>query len=252
MNQTKAIHQALKRLIRRRGYTYADAAKILKLSEASIKRLFASNGLSLIRLEQLCDWLRVDIADVVELSGEEQTRSRTTRLTAAQEQTLVENIELILLSHLVLNHWSKEEILTVFNFTEPQLFQHLVQIEKLGLIELLPFDRIKPRVARNFAWHPDGPVQQFFAEQVLPEFLQTRFAEPGEHMRFVSGLLSRTSVLKLHQLLDELSKTFDDLVQADIKLPAGERYGVSLFLGLRPWEFSGFTALRRGPRTKFF
>ena len=68
MRQTLAIHAALKRLIRSRGKTYADAALVLELSETSIKRLFARAELSVDRLERLCDWLGVDIADVVKLS----------------------------------------------------------------------------------------------------------------------------------------------------------------------------------------
>ena len=250
MNQNQAIHQALKRLLRRRGRTYAQAAAVLGLSEASVKRLFSRHALSLERLEKLCDWLRVDIADVVQMGSEE--KPRVTRLTPAQEQVLADDVTLVLLTYLTLNHWSKDEILSVFEFTEHELFRRLVQLEKLGLVEILPFDRIKPRAARNFTWNPDGPVQRFFAERVLREFLQTRFTEPGEHMHFVGGMLSRASVLKLHALMDELAKTLDDLVLADLKLPAAERYGVSLFLGLRPWEFSGFTALRRQPRSKFF
>ena len=61
-----AIHAALKRLLKARGRTYAEAAGVLELSEASVKRLFASGDLSLERLERLCDWIGVDIADVVE------------------------------------------------------------------------------------------------------------------------------------------------------------------------------------------
>ena len=47
MKQTQAIHEALKRLMRARGKTYAEAAKVLQLSEASIKRLFSRTELSL-------------------------------------------------------------------------------------------------------------------------------------------------------------------------------------------------------------
>ena len=77
--QTAAIHQALKRLLRQQGRTYAEAAAVLGLSEASVKRLFSRHGLSLQRLERLCDWLRVDIADLVALST--QQSAPVTRLT---------------------------------------------------------------------------------------------------------------------------------------------------------------------------
>lgn len=105
--------------------------------------------------------------------------------------------------------------------------------------------------ACNFAWRKDGPIQRFFSERVLPEFLSTRFDRPGEHMRFVGGMLSRASILKLHEAMDVLAHQFDDMVRKELDLPTAERYGVSLLIGLRPWEFSEFTKLRRRPREPF-
>ena len=54
MRQTLAIHAALKRLLKARGRTYAEAATVLELSEASVKRLFARGELALDRIERLC------------------------------------------------------------------------------------------------------------------------------------------------------------------------------------------------------
>jgi DNA-binding Xre family transcriptional regulator len=249
MNQTQAIHGALKRLIKNRGRTYADAAQVLELSEASVKRLFSRNELSLDRLERLCDWLNVDIADVVALSQEQQPL--VTALSPQQERDLLADPSLLLVAFLLLNHWSEADILATFDFTRSDLLKRLGKLSKLGLIELMPFDRIKLRAARNFAWRKDGPIQRFFAERVLGEFLRSRFEGPGERMHFVGGMLSRASVLKLHASMQALARELDDLVTQDRSLPVAERYGVSLLLALRPWEFSEFTRLRRAPREEF-
>lgn len=250
MKQTKAIHLSLKRLLRARGHTYAGAAAVLGLSEASVKRLFSRAELSLERLEQLCDWLGVDIAEVVAMSSEAE--ARVTELAPEQERELLANPALLLTAFLTLNRWSEADILATFNFTKPELTRMLIRLERLGLIELLPFDRIKLRVARNFTWHRDGPIQRYFATQVLPEFLNTRFDQPGEQMHFVGGMLSRASTLRLHEAMEGLTRLLDELVAQDLALPTAERHGVSLFVGLRPWEFSAFTQLRRKPREKFF
>jgi transcriptional regulator with XRE-family HTH domain len=250
MRQTIAIHAALKRLLKSRGRTYAEAASVLELSEASVKRLFASSELSLERLERLCDWIGVDIADVVELSKSEQPL--LTQLTPEQERELQVDASLLLTAYLVLNRWSEGEILETFHFTKPELTLLLIRLERLGLIELMPFERIKLRTARNFSWRKDGPIQRYFAERVLPEFLATRFEDPGERMQFIGGMLSRASIRKLHEAIDGLAVRLDELVAQDLALPTSERHGVSLFIGLRPWEFSEFTRLRREPREKFF
>lgn len=250
MKQTDAIHTALKRMMRTSGRTYAEAAQVLELSEASVKRLLSRSELSLERLEMLCDWLDVEIADVVALSSE--STPLVTELDSLQEDELLRDPSLLLMTFLTLNRWTEAEILEIYNLKKVELTQKLRRLERLGLIELLPSGRIKLRAARNFAWRKDGPIQRFFAERVLPEFLRTRFDEPGEQMHFVGGMMSRNSVHKMHELMAVLARQCDDLVKQDLGMPMQERYGVSLFMGLRPWEFTEFTKLRRKPRAKFF
>lgn len=243
MKQTKAIHQALKRLIRARDYTYADAARVLALSEASIKRLFSTATLSLQRIERLCDWLQVEVADLVALS--EQNKPIVTQLNERQERKLLSDPALLLVTFLVLNRWSEDEILQAFDFTRPRLTLLLADIEKLGLIEVLPFGRIKLRTARNFSWRADGPVQRYFADRILPDFLGHGFQGSGEQLRFLGGSVSEAGLKELRELIDEWARRFDDIVERDLALPLAERQGVGLLLALRPWEFTGFTALRR-------
>ena len=45
----------LKKALRASGHTYADVAKALDLSVASVKRLFSTEDLSLHRVDQICD-----------------------------------------------------------------------------------------------------------------------------------------------------------------------------------------------------
>jgi len=248
VNQSQSIHRALKKLMRARGRTYVEAAEVLGLSEASIKRLFSQNALSLARLESLCDWLHVDILDVVRASREQEPL--TTQLSEAQEAALPGDIGLLLLAHLLLNHWTVDEILETYSFTRPELTRRMFQLQKLGLVEVLPFDRVRLRTARNFSWRKDGPVQRFFTDRVLNEFLASAFDGPGETMDFVSGMLSRKSILHIQERIAELSRELDSLVESDLGLPAGERFGCSLCLAFRPWEFSGFSKFRGSERTK--
>jgi DNA-binding Xre family transcriptional regulator len=250
MDQTHAIHVALKKLLRSRGRTYAGAAEVLGLSEASIKRLFSQEALSLARLESLCDWLHVDIQDVVRLSREQEPL--TTQLSEEQERELLADTGLLLLAYLLLNHWSPEEILETYGYSRPELTRLMFRLQALGLVEVLPFDRVRLKTARNFAWRKDGPVQRFFADQVLREFLASSFEARGETMEFISGMLSRKSILHIHARIGELARELDDLVESDLSLPADDRLGSSLFVAFRPWEFSGFTGLRKPGRIKKF
>lgn len=242
MNQTHSIHSALKKLMRSRGRTYADAAVVLDLSEASIKRLFSKNALSLSRLESLCDWLHVDIQDVVRLSREQEPL--TTELSEAQERELLGDTGQLLLAYLLLNHWTPDEILETFSFSRPELIRRMFRLQDLGLVEVQPFDRVRLKTARNFSWRKDGPVQRFFFDKVLKEFVSHRFDGRGEAMEFVSGMLSRKSILHMQARARELARELDHLVEADLDLPASERLGSSLCVAFRPWAFSGFADYR--------
>lgn len=250
MDQTKSLHTALKKLMRSRGRTYADAANVLDLSEASIKRLFSKNALSLSRLEALCDWLHVDILDLVRMSRDHEPL--TTQLSEEQETELLSDGGLLLISHLLLNNWSVDEILEIYALSRPELTRNMFRLQEIGLVEVLPFDRVRLKTARNFTWRKDGPVQRFFADRVLKEFLSSSFDEPGETMEFVSGMLSRKSILQMQERIAELAREMDNLVEEDLVLPADDRLGSSLCIAFRPWEFSGFSRFRRGQRTKAF
>lgn len=248
MNQTHSIHTALKKLMRSRGQTYAKAAVVLNLSEASIKRLFSQQALSLSRLESLCNWLHVDIQDLVKLSREQEPL--TTELSEEQEVELLQDTGLLLIAYLLLNNWSQAEILETFSFTQPELTRRMFRLQKIGLVEVFPFDRVRLKTARNFSWRKDGPVQRFFADKVLAEFLSSAFEEPGEAMKFVSGMLSRKNIMYMQSRIEELARELDSLVESDLGLTAAERFGTSLFVAIRPWEFSGFTKYRSADRTK--
>lgn len=250
MSQTQAIHAALKKLMRSRGVTYAQAARVLGLSEASIKRLFSQQAFSLSRLEELCNWLHVDIHDLVRMSREQEPL--TTELSEEQERVLLRDSGLLLLAYLLLNHWTVGEILETYAFSRAELTRRMFRLQEVGLVEILPFDRVRLKTARNFSWRKDGPVQRYFADQVLRDFLASAFDQPGETMEFVSGMLSRKSILHLHDRIVELARELDGLVESDLSLPAAERLGSSLFVAFRPWEFKGFSAFRSGDRTKKF
>ena len=136
-SQSKAIHLALKQFMRDRKKTYVDAAKVLGLSEASVKRLFSTAGLSLQRMEALCNWMGIDIKEVV-LEADQQ-RSFITQLKPEQEKVLVKNPRLLLITYLLLNNWKDREIKEEFDYTDAELNKHFIKLDKMGFIELLPY-----------------------------------------------------------------------------------------------------------------
>ena len=234
--QGKAIHTALKKLIRSKGKTYADVAEVLDLSENSVKRLFSNGDLSLKRMETLCNWIGMDIKEVV-LEAEQQ-QPYLTQLTLEQEKEFVDSPRLLLVTFLVLNNWKEHEIKTAFDYDDAELNQHFAMLERIGFIELLPYNRIRLLTARNFKWNEKGPVRELLGRLLMPEFIKSDFLKPGEKMHLVGGMLSEHSIHKAHEKLDEIMRYFDHLLQEDMKLPANKRYPVAMLLGFRLFMFA--------------
>jgi transcriptional regulator with XRE-family HTH domain len=245
MAQVSLLVTELKRYLKSQGITYAALGKQLDLSESSVKRLFARQTFSLQRLEQVLNLLGLEIADLVTLMNER--REFLTELTPEQEVALLADPKQLLLTYLLINGWPLTEITNTFAIDEAEAERLLIRLHRARIIELLPFNRVKLLTARNFTWRKDGPVQKFFTREVQREFLDSSFAGPGEHSRFVAGLLTRASLAQLQQSIDRLAREFDELVRRDASSP--ERRSCSAVFALRPWEFSMFTALRRKPAT---
>lgn len=51
-----------------------------------------------------------------------------------------------------------------YRLTRAECVKYLLMLDRMGLVELLPGDRIRPRVARDFDWSPDGPIRRYFME----------------------------------------------------------------------------------------
>jgi transcriptional regulator with XRE-family HTH domain len=250
MSQIAALVETLKKELRARRITYADIAAHLNLSESSIKRQFSEGRFTLNRLEDICQLAGLEVSELFQKMQEQ--RNRISTLTYEQEEKIVEDPRLLLVATCVLNHWGFEEIIRTYQITEHEGIQLLAQLDRLNVIELLPLNRIRLIVANDFRWLPGGPVQKFFRETVQPDFLQSDFTSSGEALLFRNGMLSRGSNATLIKKMNRLLSGFSELHDGDTGLPLEERFGSSLMIALRPWEFSFFRKLRRNPEEKVF
>lgn len=126
------------------------------------------------------------------------------------------------------------------------------RLDRMGLVELLPGNRIKLLVSHDFAWQPRGPIQRFFETEVQQDFLKCRFHQPGEMRLFVSGMLSPQSNESVQQKLKRLALEFRHCHEEDLALPLEQRFGVSLLMAMRPWEIDAFASLRRPEARKAY
>jgi transcriptional regulator with XRE-family HTH domain len=245
MAQVGLLIDELKRFLKAQGVTYAVLARRVGLSESSIKRTLAKQSLSLQRLEQICNAVGIEISDLVDMLNER--REYLTELTPQQEEALLADPKLLLMTYLLINGWPLAAITENFDIDEREAERLLIRLHRARIIELLPLNRVRLLTARNFAWRRDGPVQKFVTRQVQSEFLDSSFSGAGERFRFVGGMLSKAGLAQMQQSIDRIAREFDEMTRRDAALPLSERHGCGAVFAIRPWEFSVFARLRRKP-----
>jgi DNA-binding Xre family transcriptional regulator len=233
MSQSALLVDALKQLLKSQNITYKAVARRLELSEASIKRMFTHNQLSLERIDLLCDMLGIEISDL--LQKMQQMTKRVTRLTREQEQTIVSDEKLCLVTICVVNRWSFEEILGYYNLSQTDLIGYLASLDKIKFIELLPNNHIKLLISRRFTWIPNGPIQNFFQEYIMRDFIDSRFQKDDEEMICQFGMLTPESNALFIKKLRHLAQEFSVLSEQDAGEKIDKRVGSACVLMMRPW-----------------
>jgi len=243
MAQTSELIKTLKQALKARGKTYAAVSRELGLTEASVKRLFWQKSFSLERLDRICHMLDMEISDLVQLMTEQQHKLQ--QLTVEQEQEITDDNTLLVVAICALNRWTMDDIVAFYDISEGECFRKLARLDRLKIIDLLPHNRIKVRVAPNFSWRENGPIQSFFQEKLGQEFLSGRFSRDDECLVVLNGMLSPQSNAEFQRKLKRLAWEFDLLNTDDASLPLQQRGGVTVVMAVRGWQYGLFHPLRK-------
>jgi transcriptional regulator with XRE-family HTH domain len=240
-----AIHlvDALKASLKRRGRTYAEVAVALGVSEATVKRDLSRRTLGIDRFAQICEAVGVTLQ---ELTEEIESRSELTEeLTYEQEQRIVGDPRLWLVSLCALNHWTFDEIHERYDIAKPELTKHLLTLDEMGILELHGENRIRLRLARNFRWLANGPFIQTFRERLAQEFFAGDFDDQREQFRLVAASLSQSSKQLVLARMRQLAEEIATLHVKDQRVPRKDKSNVTYVIALRDWEPQVFQALQR-------
>jgi transcriptional regulator with XRE-family HTH domain len=243
MSEVAQLIATLKARLRAQGLTYRDVARAMGLSEVSVKRLFKSGRISLDRLAEVASLLGYTLAELTQEAQAAMPRLRT--LAEAQERELVSDQRLLLVAVCALNHWTMAEIVATYRLAEAECLERLLRLDRLGLVDLLPGNRIRIKVARDFDWLPDGPIRRFFQTEGQDDFLGNAFLGPGEELVFSQGMLTEAAVAEVRKELGLLRQKFAALHDEGLTVPLGRRRGTGLLLAMREWEPRVFAQLRR-------
>ena len=181
MSSTADLIRILKQELKSAQMTYADLARALGMAESSVKRMLAKGDLSLSRIDAICRALRLDFAELARRVADAQPL--LAQMTEAQERAVVADKKLLLCAICVLSQWTLEQITQTYRLSEAEAVKALLQLDRVGIIELRPLNRYRLKLAKTFRWRPHGPVMNYFREHALLDYFSVHHELPGKAAR---------------------------------------------------------------------
>jgi DNA-binding Xre family transcriptional regulator len=234
---------ALKKELKAAQMTYADLAHALGMAESSVKRMLAKGDMPLSRIDAICRALKLDFAELARRVADAQPL--LAQLTQEQESAVVADKKLMLVAICVLSQWTLEQITTAYRLSEAECTAYLVQLDRIGIIELRALNRYRLKLAKTFRWRPHGPVMDYFRDKAMLNYFSGGFNGTGEGLLLVHGSISRSLAPSFMERMQRVAQDFAQQHQADQKLGDKDREGYTLLLAMRRWEFEAFRLLRR-------
>ena len=244
MSQSSRIVSVVKRELKARQISYRDLATRLELSESAVKQMFSAGNFTLKRLDSICEILGLEFAELAQLASDAPTGLQG--LSVEEEERLISDPLLLLVAYCVVNAWTFEEITRRYTISDTECITKLAQLDRMRMAELLPGNRIRALIGVNFRWQPNGPIMEFFRNEVQDQFFDDAFDGPNALRLVKSGDITDTTFNQLAKRLESAGQLFDDLAREEHAIPSDQRIGTSMILAIRQWEFGAFKTLERG------
>jgi DNA-binding Xre family transcriptional regulator len=232
-NQSRLVIENLKAQLKLRGMSYKHLAQVWNIAESSVKRIMSSDEISLSRIESACHAMNLHIGDFFKQINF-PNESGLFYLTPEQESRLAKEPE-VLNYFLLLNEGrSPSEILRDYSISNEKNIRILNQLEKWGLIEVHPNNRIKRKFLGNLRFRKEGPLGQQIESVVRLEFLNSTFAKTGEYFTFLHLNFVGDDLQKYKAKFLEIFKEMNTQSDKNRNHPNAVSYGITM--AMRPWD----------------
>ena len=114
---------------------------------------------------------------------------------------------------------------------------------------MLPENKIKLRVSQDFDFLPNGPLKRFVFDNVLQDFLESRFENKYDDLLVMRARLTSRAMKQFQVYARRLKWQLAELHEESAEAPFEERHGFTSVLMMRKFEAKEFTALQRQKQT---
>lgn len=165
-----AVFLTLKEAMKAKGFTYSRLARKIGTSEVTIKRIFSQGqGCTLDRLFEICEAIGVSFFDIAALAKREEEVDYF--LTHEQENHFAAKPAHFAIFKELLRGIPAHEIKKLWELDENRYFKILRSLEKLGLIDVLPENKVRLKVRGNIRMAHRGPLAKKILRPQINTFL---------------------------------------------------------------------------------
>jgi DNA-binding Xre family transcriptional regulator len=227
----------LRAIMKAKKVTYASLAKHLEVSEATMKRFFTANDGSIGRITEICSALSISFADLVEQS--KSKGEHVFALSLEQENFFATHPNYFaFFQELLEKNLSPKEIRTKHRISQHSATRYLRQLDKMGLIEWLPSDRVKLKVQGTHNWLDGGPLQQKFLPADNLAFLKYVEKNFQQDSHFLTTSNRHVHPETLRALISELKPLFSSfrkrVYRDEVFYPKSELIPTKWLMGIAP------------------
>lgn len=233
--QVAVLINTLKQLFRTRGLRYRDIGASLSVTERTVKRWFAGRGLTMQVAEDLCGVLGITFVELCELAKSDIDQ-RPEQLSREQERLLFADLQLALVFLLLSRGWLPKEIQTECHLPEALVISHLVRLEKLRLIDLMPGNKVRLLFGRNIRWRGEGEAGRAFGRGLRQLFVNMDFARPEAVWAAQVMNLSAESVEELRGKFSAMALTLQQTADAERVRSSRDRTWHAILFAAQPFE----------------
>ncbi|WP_030539868.1 helix-turn-helix transcriptional regulator [Sphingobium sp. DC-2] len=232
------ILSELRRELKARGVRVGQLAQELEVAEPTVWRWLRGDGLTLDRLDEMCAIAGVDLRDLAARSGEEGEES----FTLAQERILAADRGLALVFFAILHGAQPAEIERELGLPRSRLHAHFERLARLGLIDLAPRGRVRPKVKRPVRWRRGGPLSAAFERTVKPLFMSMDFGSADALYVSDMVVMSKAGQARVHALFEALRDDIHMIAEQEKAARLDDREWSGVLMMVRPFDMEETTA----------
>lgn len=173
---------------------------MLKISLPTMKRWLKGNGVLLRDWVRMLDMLNLTLVEIAKLA--EGELSKKFFYSLPQEQEFAKEDGLLAFFDALLKGKTVSQIARHHSLSERSVIFYLSRLEKIGLIEWLPKNKVKLLVAGEPNWIKGGPLSKKFRRKIIDAHM-SRYIDDSENLKIAVYSLGKESSQRVRLLMSE-------------------------------------------------